>query len=339
MRLPCLFAAASLLIWAPAAVSAQVKADASAAVAGVPALGGAAAASALAPPSTSLLAPPAATAALPASPLPASAPAAAEGATPAPAFRETLRRLGIPEDVTGRLEAFLAARHPGDQDAVYHGLAHSLEVPSLTARVLEGETSLEPGQKVLLILSAALHDVDPARAPGTPARVAATLEHLDADPRARRLIDEFGSRFGFTRRQVKALIMATDFSPDPAERKVQQAAFEAEAAAAFPGEPWALEWGRRLAYFDQIATYVESHEKARVRVEGLAREMRAALQAAGRGPGPTDEQVLTGSRAFLDGLRRSPFFGLLPASERDRFEEVRASFSGPAPLAETGNAP
>lgn len=251
-------------------------------------------------------------------------PAAAAPGPPGgpPFFVQQLVKLGVASDLALRLQTFLDSRHPGDQDKVYHGLGHSHEVADLAARVVAGQ-NLPVDKQILLIVSAALHDVDPERAANTPARVSATLAHLDEDDAARALLLDFGTRHGFTAAQVKAMIMATDFAMDPAQMKEKQDAFAKAAAEAFPSEPgWALAWGKRLAFSDQISTYVGSLEQAKARVRGLALEIRAQLEAIGKGPGPTDEVMLAGSFKFLDVLKQSPEFALLPAEQRKNFALV-----------------
>ncbi|MDD5305112.1 MAG: HD domain-containing protein, partial [Elusimicrobia bacterium] len=175
----------------------------------------------------------AAAAATPPKTPPGTGPAASPAGPPAapPYFIQSLAKLGVPSSLTARLEAFLAARHPGDQARIYHGLGHSHEVADLTARIL-GAQGLPAEKKILLILSAALHDVDPDRAANTPARVAATIGHPGSDDEARGLLMDFGSRYGFTAAQVKALIMATDFAQDPIEMREKQDAFATAAVDA-----------------------------------------------------------------------------------------------------------
>lgn len=256
---------------------------------------------------------------------PGAAAAAPPGAPPA-YFVKALRDLGVSEDLTTRLTEFLATRHPGDQGAIYHGLGHSNEVAGYTARVVEN-ANLSPARKILLIFSASLHDVDPERVPDTPARVAATVKYLDENAAASALVAEFSSRFGFTPAQVKALILATDFSPDPADMKARQEKFAAAAAEAFPGEDFGLVWGRRLAFVDQSSTYLDGVDTAKTRVEGLAHEIRAQLEAIGKGPGPTDAHILAGTGKFLDVLRQNPTFALLPAGLQKNFGAVESYFA------------
>lgn len=267
-------------------------------------------------------APQAAAAASPPKTPPNTGPAASPAGPPAgpPYFIQSLAKLGVPSALTSRLEAFLETRHPGDQGKIYHGLGHSHEVADLTARIVSGQ-DLPAEKKILLILSAALHDVDPDRAENTPARVAATIEHLTSDDEARGLLLDFGGRYGFTAAQVKSLIMATDFDMDPARMQAKQDAFAKAAVEAFPNEPdWAVAWGKRLAFADQTSTYVGSLAGAIKRVEGLAVEIR------GKGAGPGNEVILAGTFKFLTVLRQNPLFALLPAEQRANFDGVRAHF-------------
>ena len=234
-------------------------------------------------------------------------------------FLKKLEALGMTRVLGARLRTFLADRHPGEQEKIYHGLAHSCEVADLTARMLGSWPRVPKGRKILLVLAAALHDVDPHRPHGTPARVSATIDYLETDPEAAALLDDFGERFGFTPAQVRALILATDYSPFPEEMQAKREHFEQASRGVFGDDPWIPEWGRRLAYWDQISTYLDSVEKARRRVAGLARELRADAR---KPLGMSDI-----SSKFLAGLRRDPLFEYLPAADRRRFDAALASFA------------
>jgi len=235
-------------------------------------------------------------------------------------YLDVLRHLGAPARLRARLAAFLRARHPGDQDRIYHGLAHTCEVASLTGRLLHGWPRVPAERKVLLILAAALHDVDPDRPPSTLARVEATIEHLEKDRPARRLLRDFGARFGFTPDQIRALVMATDYAAAPREMREKLAAFERAHRAAFGADPWIAEWGRRLAYWDKIATYLGPREVARKRVAGLVREFR-------RSGAMSKDGFRDMSRKFLSGLRADPLFDYLPPEDRARFDIVLRDFA------------
>jgi hypothetical protein len=246
------------------------------------------------------------------------------------AFLEGLRDLGAPRALADRLRAFLRARHPGPQDRVYHGHAHSCEVAALTARMLASWPRVPDDRKALLVLAAALHDVDPRRRPHTPPRVDNTLRHLRTDREARRLLRDFEARFDFTAAQVCALIMATDYSPNRGEMARKRAAFARARRAAFGRDPWIGEWGHRLAYWDQIATYLHAPAEARRRVAGLAREIRNEYPDF-----RPDSGMREMSRRFLGTLRRDPLFHYLPKEDRRRFdaatvEVTRAPRRGPA---------
>lgn len=239
-------------------------------------------------------------------------------------FLAELAKLGVPARLCARLKAFLKARHPGDQARIYHGLAHTYEVSGLTARMLHSWPRVPAERKVFVILSAAMHDLDPQRPAGTPARVEATLAYLHADPAARALIAEFCDRFHFTPGQVAAMVMATDYSDRPAEKAAKLRAFRRAHRYAFGNDPWIDEWGRRLAYWDQIATYVENTpQQSRRRVAGLARELRRVRAFRGR-----PESGMQGlSRRFLAVLKRDDLFSYLTARDRARFETLLKSLA------------
>lgn len=271
--------------------------------------------------------PRAAAAAPPAGPSAASAAAAPPGVPPI-YFVTALTKLGASPELAQRLADYQASRHPGDQSAIYHGLQHSRDVPNLTALALDKVNGLTEGQRALLIVAAALHDIDPQRAPGTPASVARTRDYLASDPDTRALLAELGGQFGFTADQVAALINATDFSPDPAARQKLQETFQDSVKKAFPDEAsqqWALLWGRRLSFFDQAATYIKGPLVAEIQVHNLANELRAVAAAAGK-QGPTDEQMMKGTPAFLKTLRDSPDFYLLPKVAAQNFDAVSKHF-------------
>ncbi|MBI3552163.1 MAG: hypothetical protein HY077_06570 [Elusimicrobia bacterium] len=242
------------------------------------------------------------------------------GKKPYPEFTAELRKLGVPAHLCARLKAFLKDRHPGDQERIYHGLAHTHEVAGLTAHMLHRWPKVPAERKVLLILAAAFHDLDPERQPGTPARVEATLTYLRADDDARGLVAEFCDRFHFTPGQVSALIMATDYSEHPGQMASKKKAFERAHRYHFPDDPWVSQWGHRLAYWDQIGTYLHNTpEESRRRVAGLGREMRSigVWRRAG---------IEGKSRRFLSRLRRDHLFTYLDAADRKHFDRLLGHF-------------
>jgi hypothetical protein len=244
--------------------------------------------------------------------------------TPRKGLLAELRALGTPERLCARLKAFLRARHPGEQNKIYHSLAHTYEVAGLTGAMLHKWPNVPVGRKVLLILAAAMHDVDPERKPGTPARVEATLAHLERDPEARQLLADFAARFDFSPDQVGTLVMATDYSARPAEKKQTLAAFLKAHKVSFVKDPWIPEWGRRLAYWDQIATYLHTTPtEARSRVAGLGRELRRVHAFNGSRPAGGLHGL---SHAFLSGLMRDDLFAYLTQGDQIRFAALVRAF-------------
>lgn len=234
-------------------------------------------------------------------------------------FLQVLSANGVPSSTLGRLAGLLRDGHPGDQSRVYHGLSHSLRVANVAAAVVDGPAgrTLSPAQKNLLLVAAALHDYDPSREAGKPARVSATLETLAKDPDAAGLMREL-SASGVSAAQVAALIKYTDFHPDAAQREQIRKDADARAEAAFPdpaGRAWAKLWGPRLAFVDQTAMYTDSPAYARQAVIGLANELGAPAEA-----------VLSGTHNFLKPLVESPDFALLPGALQANFRAVHRYF-------------
>lgn len=118
----------------------------------------------------------------------------------------------------------LRAVHPDFPLAeTYHDLGHSLTVPR-AAFQLAAARKLPQGEREFLAQVGLLHDLDPERPPGTPARVDATLALLEADWNgARPLVrgapgSVLRQRFGWTETQYKtarALILRTQYPFDP----------------------------------------------------------------------------------------------------------------------------
>ena len=247
----------------------------------------------------------------------AAAPEAAGRAVAArPYFAVALARAGVKTALIEKLQDYLAApgRHPGPQDLAYHGLHHTYDVAALAARLAESPEAdkLSREQRALLVLAAALHDVDPRREPLTPASVDRTLDYISDDPSTRQLVDAFSSEYGFTAGQLKALIKATDFSPDP--KRAAELVDEAKAMLVkeFPRNgDWASTWSRRLAFADKMASYVADPAYADRQVRGLANEIKAPSLALAKG-----------SINFLKPMRDSPDYALLPAELRANFETV-----------------
>ena len=244
-----------------------------------------------------------------------------------PYFVQSLTKLGVPTELATRLHNYQLSRHPGDQDKVYHGLSHSQDVPTLMAKMLEGQKDMSDDKKVLLLVAAALHDIDPERAADTPARVKATLAYLDKDAESRALLGQFQARFGFTPDQVKSLITATDFHMDPDMMQVLKDFFKTSTKA-FPAEDkdWAQNWGFVLAFADKSASYVGSVEGAERQWRNMAYEIRKGIETATGKPAqnPTDDSIRQDSHLFLQSLKSAPSFALLPADLQANLNAVYA---------------
>jgi hypothetical protein len=259
--------------------------------------------------------------------------------TPAPPyFVSSLQKAGVQAETALALDLYHADRHPGEQDKVYHGRGHSQDVATLMAKVAEGQ-GLASKQRALLVLAAALHDIDPERKAGTPARVSATVEYLSKDPATIRLLAAFQREHGFTTQQVAALIKFTDFNPDPAKLAALKEEAVKATEAAFSGEEleWALLWGPRLAFVDKVASYVGSVAAAELQVKNLAYEIRQGIEAATGRPSanPTDEAIRKGSYDFISQLLASEDVNLLPAKEAGNLALVAWHFKE---VKETGKA-
>lgn len=253
-----------------------------------------------------------------------------------PYFVGSLTSLGVPKSLAAELADYQASRHPGDQSKVYHGLGHSQDVPGVISQIIENQPAdaMTQREKIMLILAAALHDIDPLRGQETPARVSATLTYLESDPASQKLLAEFERRYGITTPEVEALIKATDFNADAAMQKKIQEDFAERVKQAFPADQqeWAMTWGRRLAFADKSATYIGSVEAADRQVVNLANEVRHAVEAATGKPTlvPADATMLTGSKAFLSILRSNPDYAILPAPLQKNFEKVLDHFTAVA---------
>ena len=194
----------------------------------------------------------------------------------------------------------LANGHPGDQRAVYHSVEHSLRVQRM---VHDLARRLGAGQYTKFLAEVGLlHDWDPSRAPGMPARVRATLDAIDADLAGREpLIPGNGgsilrARLGWTPRHgemAKALIQRTEFPFDDtrADGYSPQQAYRRFLGGLCPADQeFVLRWGPILSeYADKASYYCNAPFRSAVgAVRGLANEIGAAtgnqLDASAMGP-------------------------------------------------------
>ncbi len=238
-------------------------------------------------------------------------------------FTLSLREYGVPMPAVRKLYGILSKKetHPGKQDEIYHGQAHTERVADTLSAILADAPPdvINDKEKALLLVAAALHDVDPKRAPGTPARVAATLEFIDTDPEIGSLIEDLGLNSARGRGQLKTLIKFTDLNLN--EAATAEIPRDATQMADENFGPLAGRWselGQLLAYADRAATYVGTVKFAKQAVDGLAHEARSV---SGRAT-PTNETIQRGRAKFLAPIAADPFFWLLPEDMRGNFLDV-----------------
>lgn len=244
-----------------------------------------------------------------------------EVTTTAPYFRHfqtVLLENGLDKKLVDDLTALLKKNEKTPAGPVYHGLTHSLRVANLTASVVSTAVAqgLSPEQKVLLVVSAMFHDVDPNRPEGSIPKVDETFIWIDKNTPS-----EFNEIFAelqkknVTKDAIKTLIKFTDFHRDKKEQeKLTQAA--RNMAKAVPNTEFFIEWGPFLALIDKAAMYVGSEEFAEKAVRGLAKELRIE-----------EEITLKGTAQFIDDhiLNKTHFY-LLPKELQDNLKNNREYF-------------
>ncbi|MFH2203866.1 MAG: HD domain-containing protein [Elusimicrobiota bacterium] len=243
-------------------------------------------------------------------------------------FARSLMGYGVGRVPLTRLLNIMKVTHPGSQKNIYHNASHSVRVPNTLAAIIDSPAGaalkLTPAEKALLLVAGALHDIDPQRAPNTPARVTATLRNIDKDPDIGALLAQLGlGERG--RGQLKTLIKFTDFSLNKDEMAKMQNEAEAMARTHF-GADLAPKWialGRLLAYTDQTAMYLDTGDFAERAVRGLANELRTAAKSEN----PTDEMILDGTAGFLKPLMDNAHFALLPSDLQANFRDVYRRFA------------
>lgn len=165
---------------------------------------------------------------------------------------------------------------------IYHDCDHALRVAELMREVAAG---FRVGEERALFLGqvSLIHDADPSRPRGTPARVPSTLVWLDEHR------DSLGRKFGWTDAlllEARALVARTEYpfcperkSPDPV------AAYRDCLVALAPDRrPQVMVEALMLRFVDQLSFYLGSFEEAAGSVCRLANEFHNAGLPCGLGP-------------------------------------------------------
>lgn len=180
---------------------------------------------------------------------------------------------------------------------LYHNLQHTLNVAGASYDLARAR-GLPEAQAGFLAKAGLLHDIDPARTPGTPARVDATLEWLRG-PKGQ----ELARQFGWDSRQVKmaeAIIQRTEFPFDPKIKPEAVARYKEMLKGLTPKErEFVMREGALLsAYADQASWYFDSPRAALDAVKGLVRELDPKFD------------LLKGTRGFMEGIGSSKGFDI-----------------------------
>ncbi len=192
----------------------------------------------------------------------------------------------------------LLAAHPTPRWAIYHSAEHTALVRLMAFELAKGFGLPEEEQRFLSEV-ALLHDWDPGRVLGTPARVPATLKAIGLDFVGKRQLTSppgepgrgpsiLRERFGWGKLEVQmamALIYRTEFPfdgahPNPFYRRVSPSQRYTRSLQALPrrSRAFVLEQAPILSQFaDQTAWYAtQPFDVALCAVEGLVNELNAA---------------------------------------------------------------
>ena len=191
----------------------------------------------------------------------------------------------------------LLAHHPGTDQPTYHNAVHSLTVAQVAQR-LAAARGLSQEQARLVGEIGLLHDWDPGRPAGTPARVPETLRLLQADfdGKAPLLASFTGrsvlkERFHWGERELKialAMIQRSEFPfgdshPSPVYQEVSpRARYVARLKELSPADrAFAATEGPMLSEFaDKASFYMRRDYKgAALAVDGLVNEINASAGA------------------------------------------------------------
>lgn len=241
-------------------------------------------------------------------------------------FETFLRSNNVSQTFVEQLTNILKSSDEKIDRPAYHGLIHTARVGNLTASVLNDQgNSLSENQKIILAISALLHDIDPGRKPGSSPRVASTFIWMDNDKNIKQAFDLLYQEKRITKDQIKSVIKYTDFDLDPKKLAAIQIEAEQMTERNFDKDSSDVVkiWGRRLAYLDQVAMYVGSFEFAVQSVVGLANEFRSNNPKASS---PTDAAILSNTYKFLKTRIDDANFSILSKSMQENLLNVHQQF-------------
>lgn len=238
-----------------------------------------------------------------------------------------LSQTGVPAAAARALEAFASdpTLYPQGATPPFHGAAQTRRLIELSA-AQAATAGLSPRRKTLVAAAAALHAIDPDRAPGTLPRAQGASLFQASDPRALELLGRLETlRFDGEPEIPRAQVQELAAAMGPAWSR-QAADRPATAGAAFVGEDagWAEEWIRRLRFLRQAEPLLGSTVDAQNRLALLAAETRAtASLEQGRAVGsPSDDAFAAAAFEALSALPRAPFFEALPERARGAFKST-----------------
>lgn len=229
------------------------------------------------------------------------------------------RAAGPRDDGVGLPMEALRDGHPGDPARTYHNLRHSLSVQSWATEFAR-RRGLPEDQQRFVSQVAQLHDWDPHRTPGTPARVPATLAALEADfAGTEPLVKGYEGSYlrgalGWDRGKLdmaRAMIQRTEFPfgathPSPAYAGTSPVARYEQMLSKLPTEQrrFVMQEGALLSeYADKMSTYAtRSFGGTRRAVDGLAHEINTTAGA------PVTDARKLDTATFLHGLGRRESF-------------------------------
>ena len=185
-------------------------------------------------------------------------------------------------------DEFLAGHPQPPGRAIYHGPEHTANVATM-AKFLAQARGLSPADSEFVGQVGLLHDWDPLRTPGNPARVPATLKALDDDfSGAQPLVkgangSVLKSRFGWNAEQLaeaKAMIQRTEFpfdQPHPAYGGRAPSDVYEGMIAKLPADrrPFVMREGALLSEYADKGSfyYMNDFPGASRAVDGLANEI------------------------------------------------------------------